>query len=119
MSVSAQHSCARHAPLKARKAICNPPHLQPAPSRLQDPLEVSLAHYTSMGFTREEAGLALAVACAGGAPADDMQAVAVTARKLRTLSEMGFPRELVAGALVACEGDADRAADACIAAQGG
>ena len=70
-----------------------------------------------MGFARDEVALALTIARALGHP-DDPETVAAACRKFRSLAEIGFPRELIAGALIACEGDMERASDACLACGG-
>eukprot|EP00887_Chlorella_sp_A99_P007838 scaffold20.g7838.t1 len=79
-----------------------------------DPLEATLQQYAAMGYGREEAALALAVARAAGR-ADDDAAVQEACGKVRTLMDMRFPREVILGALASCGGSLEEAIDACLA----
>jgi hypothetical protein len=74
-----------------------------------------------MGYTREEAAVALLVAASSGgalAAAGDADAGAVVeaAKRYKELRSMGFGAELAAGALLEHGGDLTAATEACLAA---
>ena len=86
-----------------------------------DPYESALARYTEMGYTREEAAMALVIASAAGGGGgssgeDDAEQVVEAARQYRELTSMGFKAEAVVGALVTHSGDLAAATEACLSA---
>ncbi|CAL8463492.1 g3026 [Coccomyxa elongata] len=82
--------------------------------QVEDPWTSQILKYTEMGFSREEACMALA---ALGTDSDIDDKFMDFCKNYRELESMGFPKAIIAGALIAHMDDFAAATEACLAAQ--
>lgn len=86
---------------------------QASTSQITDPFSRILQHFVEQGLSREEVTLALA-AQKGRLEGQDVQ-VADFCKAFKALKSMGFPPDVIAGALIVHANDLQAATDACLA----